>query len=93
MFGYLGIGNGQIRGLFRNQTLIRCLIAFLISCVELVLIENVLTLALNKTLHVTNFTFSITLWPILVVFACSTIVPLLITQVILLVLSKRKSVE
>lgn len=93
MFGYLGISNGQIRGLFRNQTLIRCLIAFLISCVELVLIENILTLALNKTLHVTNFTFSITLWPILVVFACSTIVPLLITQAILLVLSKRKSVE
>ena len=52
MFGYLGIGNGQIRSLFRNQTLVRCLIAFLVSCIELVLIENVLTLALNSSLHI-----------------------------------------
>lgn len=93
MFGYLGIGNGQIRGLFRNQTLLRCLLAFLISSIELVLIENILSMALNKTLHVSIFTFHVTLWPLLVVLICATIVPLLITQLILLFVSKRKEIE
>lgn len=93
MFGYLGIGDGQVRSLFRSQTLIRCLIAFLISSIELMVIENILTLALNKTLHVTSFTIHVTLWPLLVVLICSTIVPLVITQLILLVLSKRKKIE
>ena len=93
MFGYLGINDGQVRSLFRSQTLIRCLIAFLVSAVELVVIENILTVALNKSLHVTTFTIHVTLWPLLVVLICSTIVPLVITQLILLVLSKRKKVE
>lgn len=93
MFNCLGIGHGQVRSMFRNQTLIRCLIAFLISSIELVVIENVLTVALNKGLHVSKFTFSITLWPLLVVLICATILPILITQVILLVVSKRKKIE
>lgn len=93
MFHYLGIGNGQIRALFRHQTLIRCLVAFLVSVFELVIIENLLTLALNETLHITSFTFSVSILPILVVFLCATIMPLIITQSILLVLSKRKVIE
>lgn len=93
MFGYLGIGNGQIRSLFRNQTLVRCLIAFLVSCIELVLIENVITLALNISFHISKFTFSISLMPILIVLICATIIPQIITQAILLVLSKRKKIE
>ena len=93
LFGYLGIGDGQVRSLFRHQTLVRCLLAFLISCVELVAIENLLTVALNKNLHITSFSFHITLWPLLVVLLCATIIPQIITQGILLVVSKRKKIE
>ena len=93
MFNYLGIGGGQVRSLFRNQTFLRCMIAFLISSIELIAIENILTLVLNKTLHVSTFTFSITLFSLFIVLICATIVPLIITQLILLVVSKRKKIE
>lgn len=93
MFGYLGIGKGQIRGLFRNQTLIRCLLAYLISAIEMIVIENLLSSALTSTLFKTGFTFSITLWPLLIVLLFATILPLFITQAILLLLSKRKKIE
>ena len=93
MFGYLGIGRGQVRGLFRSQTLIRCLIAFLISAVEMIAIENIISSMIDESINVTNLQFSFTLWPILVVFLFATIIPLVITEVILLVLSKRKKIE
>ena len=93
MFGYLGIGDDQVRGLFRNQTLIRCLIAFLVSTIELVVIENLLSIALSKSFHITNFTFTVSIQPLLVVLISATIIPLLITQAILLIVSKRKKIE
>lgn len=93
LFNYLGIGPGQVRSLFRFQTLIRSLIAFLISTLELILIENIVTFVLNNSLHINKFSFQISLFPIVIVLICSLIVPIIITQLILVIVSKRKKVE
>lgn len=93
LFSYLGIGSDQVRALFRNQTLLRCLLSFLISTIELIAIENIISMVLNNSFNINTFTFSVSLRPLIIVFLCATVVPVVITQLILLMVSKRKRIE
>lgn len=90
---YLGLSRHQIHGVFEVQTLLRGLLAFLVSFVEMVAIENVLSYSMGQMFHFNKFTFSLTLWPIIIILICATFLPVLLTKLILLILSKRKKIE
>jgi len=93
LFNYVGISKNEVFSMISIQSVLRGLIAFAISFFEIIAIENVLSIATGQILHQNSFTFLISWQPLLVVFLSATILPILVTRLILLVLSFRKRVE
>lgn len=93
LFHYLGLSRHQIHGVFEVQTLLRGLLAFLVSLVEMVVIENVLSYSMGQMFHFHKFQFSFTPLPNLIILICATILPVLVTKFILVIVSKRKMIE
>lgn len=85
----LGFKKKDINSVFTNQAIVQGLISFVISAVELVVVDIVLSYILGDYLNV-GFQFSLNLKPILLVFGIAIILPFFISKIMLLYLTRRK---
>ncbi len=90
LFTVLGIRKRQIDSMFVIQSLLQGLISFIVSSIELLFVDIFLSFAINKSLGIA-FKFSFNSKPFLVIFMCSVLVPFLVTKIMLLILSGKKS--
>lgn len=89
LFNYLGIKRKDINSIFTTQAVIQGLISFVVSAVELIVVDIVLSYVLGDYLNI-GFKFSLDLKPILVVLLMAIFLPYLISKVMLIYLTKRK---
>ena len=89
LFRYLGFKRLDINSTFTNQAVVQGLIAFLVSSLELIAVDLIITYVLGDYLNI-GFKFSLNGKPILLVFVMATILPYLISKVMLLYLTRRK---
>ena len=85
----LGFKKKDINSVFTNQAIVQGLISFVISAVELVVVDIVLSYILGDYLNV-GFQFNLNLKPILLVFGIAIILPFFISKIMLLYLTRRK---
>ena len=93
LFNIIGIKQKDIDSIFVYQSLIQGLIAFVLSAVELIVVDFVISKALGNVLH-TSLSYSFNILPILIVFLFAVILPLVTSFVLVksLTLKSRKSV-
>lgn len=89
LFRYLGFKRKDVNSVFVNQAIIQGLIAFVISSFELIVVDLVISYILGDYLNI-GFNFSINAKPILLVFAMSIILPLLISKIMLSYINMKK---
>lgn len=89
LFNYLGIKRKDTNSIFTTQAIVQGLISFIVSAIELVVVDIILSYILGDYLNI-GFQFSLNLKPILAVFIMAIILPYVISKVMLLYLNKRK---
>ena len=89
LFTVLGIRQKEIDSLFVYQSIIQGLIAFMLSAVELVVVDYVISKALGDTLH-TSLKYSFNFLPIGIIFLFSIFLPFLTSSVLVKLLSRKK---
>ena len=90
LFRYLGFKKSDINSTFTNQAIVQGLIAFVISSLELVAVDLVITYILGDYLNI-GFQFSLNAKPIMLVFLMAIILPYLISKVMLIYFTRRKT--
>lgn len=85
----LGVNNSDINSCFVVQSIIQGLISFFISSLELVFVDVLISLALEKQLSL-GFSFTFSPKPFLLIFAVSVVVPLFVTAFMLLILNRKR---
>ena len=89
LFRHLGFKRSDINSTFTNQAIVQGLIAFVISSVELIVVDFVISYVLGDYLNI-GFQFSLNLKPIILVFLMSLVLPYVISKVMLFYLTRRK---
>lgn len=90
LFNHLGFRKDDINSTFTNQAVVQGLISFFVSAIELIVVDFVISILLGDYLNI-GFQFSFNSKPILIIFLMATILPFLISKIMLLYLtSKRK---
>lgn len=93
MLKHLGISQKNVNSIFIVQAIIQGLLAFAVSLIELILVENILSLIIGKMMNLATFKFSVSILPILITFCCATLLPWIVSTITIRILSKRKSVD
>ena len=88
LFTVVGLRQKEIDSLFIYQSLIQGFIAFLLSSIELVVVDYVVSKALGDTLH-TSLRYSFNFLPIGVIFLFSIILPFITSSALVKILSKK----
>lgn len=90
MFKFLGVKKQDINSSFTVQAIIQGLLAFLVSAIELIVVDFLITYSIGDMMNI-DFKFSFNSKPILVVFLLALIVPFVISKIMLFLLNKRKN--
>lgn len=89
LFKFLGITRNQVNSIFTFQGLVQGFIAFLISAVELIVVDFLISFILGDYLNI-GFEFSLNITPIIVIFVMSILIPLIISKVMMFFLARKK---
>ncbi len=89
LFRHLGFKRSDINSTFTNQAILQGLIAFVVSSIELIVVDFVISFILGDYLNI-GFQFSLNTKPILLVFLMALILPYLISKIMLFYLTRRK---
>lgn len=87
----IGIKDKDIKSMFVTQSLLQGLVAFLISAIELVVVDVVISKALGDTLSV-SLSYSINLFPFAVVFLFAIFLPIIISYIIVRFFQKKSKI-
>lgn len=89
MFEIIGIKQKDINSLFMTQSLLQGLAAFLISAIEIVIVDYIISFSLETSLHV-SLNYSLNAIPLLVVFTFAVIIPISVSIIITKFLSLKR---
>lgn len=90
LLNVLGIKHRDISSMFVVQSLIQGFLAFVVSAIEIVVVDIVISKALGDTLSV-NLGYSINFIPVLIVFVISIVLPIITSFVVIKFLFKNKT--
>ena len=86
LLGFLGIKRSNINSCFVTQSVIQGMISFLVSSVELIIIDFLMGYMLSDTLGI-QFKFSLNGKPILIIFMIALLVPIIVSRILLFLLN------
>lgn len=89
MFEIIGIKQKDINSLFMTQSLLQGLAAFLISAIEIMIVDYIISFSLETSLHV-SLKYSLNAIPLLVVFTFAVIIPIFVSIIITKFLSFKR---
>lgn len=89
MFEIIGIKQKDINSLFMTQSLLQGLAAFLISAIEIMIVDYIISFSLETSLHV-SLKYSLNAIPLLVVFIFAVIIPIFVSIIITKFLSLKR---
>ena len=92
LFKYLGISQNDIENCFINDALVHGFIAFLISSIEIVVVDLLINVVLNNLFNI-SLSFSLSLLPILVMFLFSFFISFLTSLIVTKSFFKKKRVR
>ena len=85
----LGIKNNDINSCFVVQSVLQGLIAFIISSLELISVDIVMSYLLGSMLNI-GFKFSLNSKPVLIIFVMALFVPFIVSNFLLLILNRKR---
>ena len=88
LFSLLGIKRQDINSCFVVESLVQGLISFFVSSLELIIVDFIMSYMLGNMLSI-GFNFSFNAKPILVILGGALLVPLLVSNILLLILNRR----
>ena len=91
LFSLLGVKKRDINSCFVVQSVVQGLISFFVSSLELIGVDFVMSYMLGNILNV-GFKFSFNSKPVLIIFLMAVFVPLLVSNVLLLILNRRRHI-
>lgn len=86
LFHFLGIKRSDINSCFVVQSIVQGLISFVISAIELIFVDIVMSYAIGDALGI-GFSFSLNSLPVLVIFLIAIFIPILVSNFMLLILN------
>ena len=92
LFSLLGIKRHDINSCFVVESLVQGLLSFFVSSFELIIVDFVMSYMLGNTLGI-GFNFSFNSKPILVILGGALIVPLVVSNILLLILNRRHLIK
>ncbi len=92
LFSLLGIKRRDINSCFVVESLVQGLLSFLVSSFELIIVDFVMSYMLGNTLGI-GFNFSFNSKPILVILGGALFVPLVVSNILLLILNRRHLIK
>lgn len=91
LFSLLGVKKRDINSCFVVQSVVQGLISFFVSSLELIGVDFVMSYMLGNMLNI-GFKFSFNSKPVLIIFLMAVFVPLLVSNVLLLILNRRRHI-
>ena len=88
LFSFLGVKRRDINSCFVVQSVVQGLISFFVSSLELIGVDFVMSYLLGNMLNV-GFKFSFNSKPVLIIFIIALFVPIIISNLLLLILNRR----
>ena len=88
LFSFLGVKRRDINSCFVVQSVVQGLISFFVSSIELIGVDFVMSYLLGNMLNV-GFKFSFNSKPVLIIFVIALFVPIIISNLLLLILNRR----
>lgn len=88
LLNFLGIKRSNINSCFVTQSVIQGLISFLISSVELIIVDFLMDYILSDKLGI-EFKFSLNGKPVLIIFLIAVFVPILVSRILLFLLNAK----
>ena len=92
LFSLLGIKRRDINSCFVIESLVQGLISFFVSSIELIIVDFVMSYMLGNMLSI-SFEFSFNSKPILVVLGGAIVVPLAVSNLLLLILNRKHLIK
>ena len=92
LFTLLGIKKSNINSCFVVQSVIQGLISFVVSSIELISVDIVLSYMISSSLGI-DFKFSLNSKPVLIIFLLALLVPIIVSKVLLLLLNRKHSIK
>ena len=89
LFSLLGIRKSEINSCFVVQSVLQGLISFVISSLELIGVDFVISYMLSSSLKI-DFKFSFNSKPVLIIFLLSILVPIFVSKLLLLLLNRKR---
>ena len=89
LFSLLGIRKSEINSCFVVQSVLQGLISFMISSMELIGVDFVISYMLSSNLNI-DFKFSFNSKPVLIIFLISIFVPIFVSKLLLLLLNRKR---
>ena len=89
LFGLLGVKKRDINSCFVVQSVVQGLISFIVSSFELIGVDFAMSYLLGNMLN-TGFKFSFNSKPVLVIFLMAIFVPLVVSNLMLLILNRKR---
>ena len=91
LFSLLGVKKRDINSCFVVQSVVQGLISFFVSSLELIGVDFVMSYMLGNMLNI-GFKFSFNSKPVLIIFLMAVFVPMLVSNVLLLILNRRRHI-
>lgn len=88
LFSLLGVKKKDINSCFVVQSVVQGLISFVVSAVELIAVDFIMSYMLGNMLNI-GFKFSFNSKPVLIIFLIAVLVPIVISKVLLLILNRK----
>ena len=92
LFTLLGVRKSDINSCFVVQSVIQGLISFIVSSVELICVDVLLSYLISDSLGI-DFRFSLNSKPVLIIFILALIVPIIVSRVLLMLLNRKHSIN
>lgn len=89
LFSLLGIRKSEINSCFVVQSVLQGLISFIISSMELISVDFVISYMLSSNLNI-DFKFSFNSKPVLIILIISIFVPIIVSKFLLLLLNRKR---
>ena len=88
LFSLLGVKKGDINSCFVVQSVVQGLISFIVSSLELIAVDFVMSYMLGSMLNI-GFKFSFNSKPVLIIFLIAVFVPIIISNILLMILNRK----
>ena len=92
LFTLLGVRKQNINSCFVVQSILQGLISFIVSSLELISVDIVLSYMISNSLGI-DFKFSLNSKPVLIIFLLSLFVPIIVSKVLLMLLNRKHSIK